>query len=124
MISYTIYKYLHVLGILFTFMGLGALWFRDWIVTSPDLKSRLRPALILHGLGLSLILVSGFGMAARLGFVRELPTWVEIKLVLWFCLGLLPMLARKFSFPRWAVVSADLALGAAAAYFAVFKVFV
>ena len=76
-----------------------------------------------HGLGLFMLLLGGFGMLARLGIVREMPTWVIIKIVIWLVIGaiLAPMKRKpQWSGWLWAVV---LILVSAAAWTALFKPF-
>lgn len=54
-----------------------------------------------HGVGVLVVLVSGFGLAARLGLVQGLPNWIYIKLVLWLILGGSIVLAKRKS--QWAL---------------------
>jgi hypothetical protein len=49
----------------------------------------------LHGAGLLLMLIAGFGLLARLGLASSLPVWVWLKLLIWLSFGaLLPVVAR------------------------------
>jgi hypothetical protein len=48
-----------------------------------------------HGTGLLISLISGFGLLAKLGIFKSMPTWVYIKIALWLVLGFLPVLARR-----------------------------
>lgn len=103
-----VYWTMHLVGLMALYLGLGVKTLR-----SPgDSSSGPLPA-ILHGLGLLLMLVGGFGMLARLG-IGGAPPWVWIKVALWAVLGMLPFLVRKGWVPvGWA---AALLLGGAAAY--------
>ncbi len=56
--------------------------------------------MIFHGLGLLVLLVSGFGQLAKLGMSAHMPTWVIVKLVLWLVLGFLPVLAKRHVLAR------------------------
>jgi len=78
---------------------------------------------ISHGLGLLLILVSGFGMAARLGLVSGLPGWVHAKLGIWVLLGLAVSLAKRKGAIGWPVFVLLVGLGTTAAFIAVNKPF-
>jgi hypothetical protein len=50
---------------------------------------------ITHGIGLTLVLVSGFGMLARLG-IHSIPSWAILKLIIWIALGgLLTLIYRQ-----------------------------
>jgi hypothetical protein len=94
MISYEIYKIFHMLGFAFLFLGLGG------VVLAYACTANVRPKVrfagfLCHGLGLLLILVSGFGMAARLGLVQGLPGWIYGKLTIWIVLGISISLAKR-----------------------------
>ena len=113
------YKVLHLFGMFVLFAALGAITLRS--AEGTEGKSKL--AGLSHGLGLLLILVSGFGLMARLGLSHDWawPTWVWLKLVIWLLLGASLVLVRRM--PRlstlwWWLIPL---LGAAAAYLALFK---
>ena len=70
----------------------GGIWF------GPKRDGGKAPggALALHGLGVLVMLVAGFGLLARLNISSfPWPTWVFIKVGLWLVLGVLPFLARR-----------------------------
>lgn len=75
----------------------------------------------IHGVGLLLILVSGFGMAARLGIFAALPMWLILKLLIWLFLGASVAFAKRKA--QWGVnlILVWIALGALAGYLALFK---
>jgi hypothetical protein len=79
-----IYRLLHFSGIFTLLFAFGAMFAG---------KSSTKGAAIGHGIGLVLILVSGFGMQAvyQLGF----PSWLIIKLVIWLALGGCLVLAKR-----------------------------
>lgn len=113
MLSLSLYKVVHVFGVLLVFLGFGALLGGE----------RRRAATLAHGIGLAVILVAGFGALARLGVANPggWPLWVWLKLAVWLALGALmtvgkrsPAAARTF----WWLVPI---LGAAAAYLALYK---
>ncbi len=113
------YKVLHIFGLLLTFSGLLALIFVRWNETEP--KEQVRKfAMITHGVGLVIMLVSGFGMLAKTGLMSSLPTWAYIKMVIWLLVGGAIALAKR---SKNAAISYSLivALVTIAAYTAVYK---
>lgn len=89
--SLSFYHLLHLLGLILVFIGFGALF-------TPD----SRRAMKWHGIGLLISLISGFGMLAKLGIFKSMPTWVWAKIGLWLVLGFLPYsLAVAFSPHGW-----------------------
>jgi len=117
------YKVLHITGVLFLFLALGAGILRSSMAATraeaEGSDRRLIP--VTHGLALLLILVAGFGAVARLGL--GFPPWVWVKMGIWLVMAVLLVVVRRT--PRlaavwWVVVPL---LGAAAAYLALFKPF-
>ena len=125
------YKVVHILGVLFLFTALGSLLAAAWpsgnAAGSAGAGSNAGPlrkrAGLTHGLALVLVLVSGFGMLARLG--SSAPgvwgLWVWLKLLTWLLLGAGLTLIRRQ--PRWAPGLWLLlpVLGGLAAYLALYK---
>jgi len=106
-VPYTTYKILHLLGIIGVLLALGA---GAALGAHLDAATRRRNSL-LHGVGLLLILVSGFGMLAKgnLGF----PGWVIAKVVIFILIGALPVWMRRRNTPgTMTLVSLVLALAA------------
>jgi hypothetical protein len=85
MLSLQFYHIAHIVGLIFVFVGFGALLSSD----------SARSAMKWHGTGLLISLISGFGLLAKLGIFKSMPTWVYIKIALWLVLGFLPVLARR-----------------------------
>ncbi|HUP25235.1 MAG TPA: hypothetical protein VNB06_20145 [Thermoanaerobaculia bacterium] len=119
--SYEFYKVLHILGVLMLFSGLVGS-----IVHAANRGDKaqnvLRGALgALHGGGLLLLLIAGFGIIAKLGI--GFPGWVWVKLVLWLVFGAL--IAVPYRKPSWNVALLWLlpVLGTLAAYLAIYKPF-
>lgn len=108
--SYEFYKVFHIVSVLVLFVAL-----------TGYLYSSKRSYAIGHGLALLFILVSGFGLAARMGLVRGLPTWVYIKLGVWFVLGAAFAIAKRKVLPAYVQVILWLSLGLIAVYAAVNK---
>jgi hypothetical protein len=122
MISYELYKLLHVLGILLIMVAVGGAAAHAFGGGERRQNPQRGLLLAAHGFGLVLVLVAGFGMLARL----ELDFgggWLFAKIGIWLLLGSATLLAYKVPFvARWAMVIFPL-LGMAAAYLARFKPF-
>ena len=76
----------------------------------------------MHGTGLLIILVSGFGLAARLGLVVGLPTWVKAKIAVWVVVGFVIIFIRKMKTQIQIWLPLVLVLFTLAAYLAVNKI--
>ncbi len=112
--SYETYKLIHFFSIISLFLSLGAL-----LVCSGNKKK----IMTLHGLALLVLLVSGFGLMARLKMFT-FPFWVILKLCIWFILGVLipVMISRKVNKKwSWLIVFVG---GFGAVWLAVLKPFI
>ena len=123
MISYSVYKVVHLLGVLMVFLALGGVTMHVINGGGKDHSWR-KPVAITHGIGLLLALVGGFGLLARLGVMHgTLPGWVIAKLGIWLVFAVLVgVVVRKKSWakPLWLIT---LLLGGLAAYLAGSKPF-
>lgn len=123
MISYSVYKVVHLVGVMMVFLAIGGVA-ANAIAGRPREHLWRRPIAITHGVGMFLSLLGGFGLLARLGIVHGgLPGWVLAKLVIWGIFGaLLAVALRK---PVWgkAIWLIVILLGGAAAYLAGSKPF-
>ncbi len=118
---YTVYKLIHLIAILFLFTTAGgvALYVANGGKRENNVAGRW--VSMIHGLTLVLILVSGFGLVARIGTGFEL--WVWAKFALWFVIGSLALLPlRKTGLGHGFFYLIPL-LGSLAAFLAVFKPF-
>lgn len=116
------YKILHALGLMTLFFAFGGLVLGAWTHEGRQFLHR-RLYILLHGIGLVIVLVSGFGQLARLGITGGLPAWVIVKLVVWVLFGVVLSLilrAPQLNKFLWAVL---LILGACAAYLGISKPF-
>ncbi len=92
--TYEFYKILHILGLTLTLFGLFGLSSVLWNEATPQAGLR-KIWSISHGIGLLMLLVAGFGLAARLGLARQLPSWIYFKLFIWVLLGAMPALIKR-----------------------------
>lgn len=96
MISYPLYKIIHLTSIVILLTGLSIAFH----------GTNLRHIKMLTGIGTLMTLVGGMGLLARLGIGHgELwPLWVQIKLAIWFIVGIGgAIIARRF--PKYGKVS-------------------
>lgn len=123
MLSYTVYKLIHVLGIWMVFLALGGLILFSINGHAKSDNRWRRPAAITHGVGLFLVLLGGFGMLAKLGINWPWPGWIVGKVIVWLLFGgVIALIFRKPSLAKilWWVV---LGLGVIAAYLVLWKPF-
>jgi hypothetical protein len=121
MIEIETYKILHMAAVLGLFGALGAVAVHAGNGLAKEQNALRRSVAARHGLSLLLILVSGFGMLARLD--AGLPGWAIGKLVVWFVAG--GLLAAPYRAPERArvVLWALPVLGGIAAWLAIAKPF-
>lgn len=103
------YKIIHFIGLIVLFLGIGSL-----LAADPKKPAAFRFPAMIHGLGLLLILVSGFGLQAKLqlGF----PIWMIIKLVILLALGGVIALIKRKALPPVVIYLLVIILGSVAAY--------
>lgn len=104
MTKYQIYLLLHFSGILLVFLSYGSLIARAAFAGNVNRREGVigrKAGAIFSGIGLLLILVSGFGLLALMQY--GWPLWFFIKLCIWVALGAMvglinkkPHLARLF----------------------------
>lgn len=119
--SYELYKVLHILGLLTLFTGLVATW-AIYLKGKPNPSLRKQLAWF-HGIGLLIMLITGFGMLARLGFMAHMPGWAYAKMGIWVILGGSTALAKRKANWGLPLLTVWILLGVTAAYFAILKPF-
>ena len=89
--SYSIYKLIHLSGVLLIFLSFGGLIARGFL--NPNEKKLKRLGGITNGLGLTLTLIGGMGLIAKLeiGF----PIWVLAKLTIWIIFAIFIILINR-----------------------------
>lgn len=93
--SYNFYRILHLFSIFGVMLSLGGMAI---YIAAGGVKASFQArkfVSMVHGIGLFLALVGGFGLLARLGLVQGLPGWAIAKIVIWLILGGLPTLIYK-----------------------------
>lgn len=118
--SYEFYKILHLTGLILLFSGLVSLLTLKATGAAVEGPAR-KFSFLTHGIGLFLILLSGFGLLARLELIRDLPTWIYIKLAIWLYFGLSIALIKRRGQLGWVLYVPMLVIFMAAAYLATNK---
>ena len=120
--SYQFYKVLHILGLMLLFFGFGGLLMSAYSKVVLAKGARMM-GFATHGLGLVIILISGFGMAAKLGMASQFPAWLQTKIGIWLVLGIAISLVKRKGYIGWPVAILLWGLGLSAAFLAVNKPF-
>ncbi len=121
MLSYSVYKILHLIGIIGVFTGLGALIMHACHGGKKGVKGTKMVKWTIYG-SLGIVLVAGFGLMARLNMMGTgWPLWIYLKVVIWMGLGGAVALIGKKS--QWAagLFYAVIAIGGLAAWVANYK---
>ena len=120
--SYEFYKIFHLCGLMLLFFGLSsALTLK--MAGAPFTGAVKKMAFITHGVGLLMMLVGGFGLLARLGFMGNMPNWALAKLGIWVLMGAGIALAKRKGQIGWPLMILFVGLGTTAAWLAVAKPF-
>ena len=124
MISLTVYKIVHLVGMFMLFTVLGGIALHALNGGTKQSNAGRRLIAAMHGISLFIILLGGFGMLARLGLVQGmLPGWVLAKLAIWALLPFLGMMAyRKPDVAKLLLVAMPM-LGGLAGWIALYKPF-
>ncbi|MGZ8376615.1 MAG: hypothetical protein ACXW61_09560 [Gemmatirosa sp.] len=123
MFPHAFYNVVHIVGIILVMSALGATAIHA--VNGGTRQTNRARGLIaaLHGVGVLLILVGGFGMLARLGFMHgaNFPGWLWVKLAVWVTIAALLFVPyRKPSLAKPIYLALPV-LGGLAAYMAIYK---
>ena len=114
------YSWAHIVGILLLFCGLTGLWGGYAAGQAP--RKGVRIALsATHGVGMMLMLISGFALAAHIGVGESLPVWIYFKLAIWFLLGASMILAKRKADWGFGLIVLWIGLGAVAAFLGIYK---
>lgn len=92
--TYTFWKLVHFIAIFVVITGLGAT--ASHMLqggTRENFKNR-KFFMLLHGLGLAVAFVAGFGLIAKAGY-NLTSGWLIAKMGLWLVLGMFPVIFFK-----------------------------
>ena len=117
--SYEFYKCLHLVSVVAVFLTLGGIGVQ-YVLCEGSKSSVHRPLMIGNGIALLLLLVSGFGLIAKLG-LSSFPAWIYVKLGAWLGLGAYAAVCRRLHARFGLVLSGALGLGLIAVVAAVTK---
>lgn len=112
--SYEFYKILHLLALAAMFASVGA------SAIAPDTDRKIVG--MTHGIALLVVLVSGFGMHAKLG-IQGFPGWLIAKVVIWLVFGGLLAVGRRAPGAKLAVWGSIPVLTAVAAWLVIARPF-
>ncbi len=107
----SIYKIIHLTGISLLAIGVGGMMANG---------STRKTFAICQGIGLLVMLVSGFGLLAKVT-PGHFPPFAIVKTVLWLVIGMLPMLFRKLKVPLGVAIVISLTLVGIMAWLGVMK---
>ena len=120
--SYEFYKIIHLIGIVLVLTGLmGMLTVKMSGATLQGATRRL--VFLSHGIGLLFVLVSGFGLMARLNMTQAMPHWIYGKIAIWLIFGGAAALIKRKAQVGTLNYLLLVAIFVAAAYLAVLKPF-
>jgi hypothetical protein len=111
--SYPTLKVIHLVALALTFMGSAGVLAVNAASPGPSVTRRIFA--ISHGLGLILLLITGFLLLMQLGIGKNLPGWVWGKVIIWLFAGASATLVRRFSkfpVPMLVYLAALVGLGA------------
>ena len=123
MFSHAFYNVVHVVGVVLVTSALGGAALHAANGGTRETNRARGLVAALHGLGVLLILVGGFGMLARLGFRHgaNFPGWLWVKLAVWAALAALLFVPSRRPALARPVYLALPVLGGLAAYMAIYK---
>jgi hypothetical protein len=122
-VSHQFYNLVHIIGLILIMSALGGAAMRSMTGGAGERRSTRRMVAMLHGTGAFLMLLGGFGMLARLGFMHgaNFPGWLWVKLLVWGVLVSALLVLRRRPHFAPALLLALPFLGGLAAYMAIYK---
>lgn len=123
MFSYELYSFLHIFGVIILFYGVGGLVTHLLQGGSKESLQCRKCIGIHHGVALVMILVSGFGMMARMHYSFGDNKWLFVKIACWLIMGGFTALAYKRIIPTNWLWWVGLSIAGTAVTMVVFKPF-
>lgn len=111
------YHIIHLLAVMALFAGTGA------ALGGADNPGIRKFGAILRGVALLLLIVTGFGLLAKLNIMKSIPLWAWCKVAIWVIAAVLPIFVKRKMLPGTTAVFIALALGAVAAWLGYLKPF-
>jgi len=119
------YEIVHIIGIAMIFLAIGGIAVHAANGGTKANSGTRRLVSSIQGVGAMLILIGGFGMLARMGFLHggAFPGWLWVKIIVWVILSAIFLLPyRRPSLARPLLVVLPLLAGVAV-YMALYKPF-
>lgn len=113
--TYSIWKLIHVIGLIIFVAGFSILLF------NRDQSQAKKVGSIFHGVGFLIILASAFGLAGALDLYKDFPAWAKFKTYILVLLGIMPFFMRKFPARKTLIAMITFALIVGAVSLAIFK---
>jgi hypothetical protein len=123
MLPYEFYKLLHHFGLFMLMIAFGGSTIYMMSGGKRETFPHRRLVALSHGIGLFLILITGFGLLAKLYPGQSFPGWVYPKMVIWLAFGLIPVAIYRISHLAKLLLLAIVVLASTAAFLAVYKPF-
>lgn len=117
-----IYTWIHIISIVLLVIGFSSL-ITVKIAKEEYVAGLRKMGAIFQGTGLVLLLISGFGMMARLNLKMAESGWLHPKLLIWLLLGFGIVALKKAWLPSKVAYAVLIILVGAAAYLGIFKPF-
>ena len=123
MFPHQFYNVVHIVGIVLVMSALGGTAVHAVSGGTKQTNQARGLQAALHGVGVLLILVGGFGMLARLGFRHGamFPGWLLVKLAVWLVAAALLFIPYRWPALARPIYLALPVLGGLAAYMAIYK---
>ena len=109
------YHIIHLIAVMALFVGTGT------ALAAADNVTTRKFGAILRGVALLLLLVTGFGLLAKLQLFKTIPLWAWLKVGIWVVAAVLPVFVKRKMLPGTAAVFIALALGGVAAWLGYLK---
>ena len=123
MLPHSFYNLVHIVGIILAMLALGGVCMLALVTPAGATPRPTRRLLaMLHGIGVFLVLLGGFGMLARLGITQGgFPGWIWVKITVWVLLAAATVLPyRRPALGRPLLIALPLLAGLAT-YMAIYK---
>ena len=115
--SYEVYKVVHLTGIFLLMLSFGGIY------VNAKNDTKIKWLMACNGIGLTIALIGGFGLMARLGMMKAWPTWIFFKLAIWVIFAILPSIAMRKKVDPKIMTLITIAIGAFAIFLVNFKPF-